>query len=124
MDDNDIMGGLDAAIRNFRDLVRGRKPREPNLDAVAGEVFMRIRGICLIRMRPVTTIGQEGERETSDDVVPESQLVPVETISMCLKKIRKSVDNWHGVGGRRGYLEFVRPYFAADLADDNEVERE
>jgi hypothetical protein len=123
MVDTDVMCGLDAAIRNLRDLERGRIPREPNLDAVTAEIFHRVMGICFMRMRRAAIADGGAGCESADGIIPESALLPAATISRCLKKIRKSVDNWHGVGGRRGYLEFILPYFSSKLADGGEADR-
>lgn len=114
MDDSDAMNAFDVLVRDFRDIERGRKPKLHSLSGAVESVFVRVQGICLIRMLPQSGLGDMEDASFDAGLFPESALVPPETISRCLKKIRKSMDNWHGVGGRRGYLEFIRSYFPTD----------
>lgn len=111
MDDSDAMNAFDVLIKDFRDIERGRKPKANTLTEATGGIFTRVRNICLWRMRPEPALVEPPDAAMVGDPLPESQLLPPEAISRCLKKIRKSMDRWHGVGGRRGYLEFISKYF-------------
>lgn len=114
MDDNDAMNAVDILIKDFRDIERGRKPKTHSLSGAVKSVFIRVRGICLLRMQPQPGLGGTQDAPSGDDLIPESALLPPATIFRCLKKIRKSMDRWHGTGGRRGYLEFIRRFFPTD----------
>lgn len=116
MDDYDAMNAVDALIKDFRDLERGREPKSRNLSDATGLIFERIRSVCSWRMGqgPAPGIGADGG---DDDAEP--PLLSPATLSRCLKKVRKSMDRRHGAGGRRGYLEFIIQYFPPGSRGDS-----
>ncbi|MDR1518886.1 MAG: hypothetical protein LBU23_01915 [Planctomycetota bacterium] len=116
-DDYDVMHALDILIKDFRDFERGREPKKRSLEGAAQAIFRDVMAICLWRMGKGAAPGvADGESAAPEDI-PEPPPLPAATLSRCLKKIRKSVDNWNGVGGRRGYLEFIRRYFPPGSAE-------
>ncbi len=111
MDDSDAMNAFDALIKDFRDIERGRTPKTHSLSGAVESVFLRVRGICLLRIQPQPALDGIQSDRSDVDLIPDSALLPPATISRCLKKIRKSMERWHGVGGRRGYLDFIVRFF-------------
>ncbi len=99
---------IDALVRNYQDEQSGR--------AVAGvpshltstleqELYQQVKAMCDLRLgRDVL----EDENDQEVDLGLETK-TPDEIIA-CLKRIRQSIKRWTKVGGRRGYLDFIRQY--------------
>lgn len=110
-DDYDVMHALDAALKDFRDLERGRAPKTHSFQGAPYAIFQGIMAVCDWRIGKRPNPGAEIQQPGNEKDLPVPQPLPAATLARCLKKIRKSVDNWHGVGGRRGYLEFIAKCF-------------
>lgn len=110
-DDYDVMHALDAAIKDFRDLERGRTPKTHSFQGAPQAILQGVMAVCDWRMGKGPIPGVELQQTGEEKDIPDPQPLPAATLARCLKKIRKSVDNWHGVGGSRGYLEFIANYF-------------
>ncbi len=108
-DDYDVMHALDLIIKDFRDIERGREPKSHSLDGAAQAIFQNVMAVCNWRLGKeslpdwIEAVNTGGMSDTGPASAP--------LLSHCLMKIRKSVDSWHGVGGSRGYLEFIRKFF-------------
>jgi hypothetical protein len=110
-DDYDVMRALDTIIKDFRDIERNREPKPHSFEGATLAIFQRVMAICDWRMGKGPGPEVVKDETVGDASIPEPTPLPESTLSHCLKKIRKSVDRWHGIGGSRGYLEFVANYF-------------
>lgn len=114
MDDNDAMSAMDAVIKDFRDMGRGRTPKPHTFSGATQTVFDRVQEVCLWRVGKGPAPGYADEEESD---APDPEPLTVEALLQCLKKIRKSMDRHHDGGGYRGYLMFVVQYFMPDAGD-------
>lgn len=98
--DYDVSFALEALIEFYKAEAGNRISRKFNLSESSEKVliFMETAGDLLIGK---THLNNE-EGKISD------KLISIEELIDCLKKIKKSVERWTKIGGRQGYLEFVR----------------
>lgn len=97
--DYEVDRALEAAIRRYKDEVRGRTPRDRRLTGLVQEVYDAVVEISEFRL---------GRRVLDEDAppMPEGALSPADLLA-CLQRIHKSVGFWTKQGGRQGYLTYI-----------------
>ena len=68
-------------------------------------VFDAVRRVCEFRLGR----GALEDRERNE-LILERKSLSIQELLPCLRRIRKSVRHWTSVGGRQGYLEYVRGF--------------
>src|SRR5206468_6253377 len=105
--DLDVLDAIAALIRWYTAEGRGRKMKVPTLAARPLLVFEGVRQMVEWRMGRRPPPGPCGGSKSPG---PRPEPFPLDGALRCLKRIRLSVERWNGVGGRQGYLTFVREY--------------
>ncbi len=83
----------------------GRQPRAWNPDTLEDELFAEIKDICDWRLgRNFGLVDDAGDPQSPPEIID------LDTILLCLKKLRKSVQKWTKRLGRQGYLQFMEQY--------------
>lgn len=104
--DYDVDTALKALIRHYRDEQSGREPRPHKLKPPKDKVFDSVQIMCELRL------GREFLQTEGDTPVKiPMEIVDIEIIIQCLKRIRLSIRRWTKEGGRQGYLTFIGQYF-------------
>ncbi len=101
MTDWDALRAIEALIHTYQQ----KREFHPALKPLQQEVYVSVKSLCDWRL---------GETELLDDkgnpmVLPMQPLERSEILA-CLKRIRRSIENWNKRGGRNGYLEFVKQF--------------
>ena len=104
--DYTVMRTLEALIDTYSGEKIGRPPRNFKLSEEEREVMDSVYGMCEWRLGR----GELYISESVPIVVTESELVTLDEIIVCLKRILKSVNYWNKEGGRQGYLDFIIQY--------------
>jgi hypothetical protein len=96
---------LEALIDKYAAEKIGRPPRHFSLSEVEQALLENVRRMCEWRLgRDTLTDSPEKARE----MTPEP--ITIDEITLCLKRVLKSVKRWNKNGGRRGYLDFIIQY--------------
>ena len=104
-DINDYTAGraYEAAFEHYRARLRGREPKPPAVKGTDLEVFNAVREVCerLLVTGPTSSKG-----------MPKGNALPLrlEKLVECLRELTRSVERHTKLGGRCGYLEFVRGF--------------
>ncbi len=93
--DYDVDEALDVLIGDYRREQIGQPPKAHKLTPRAAVVHSAIRDICEWRLG-------KGEGE--------SGVVSIDVMLLCLKRLKKSLERWNGVGGRQGYLRYIEQF--------------
>jgi Lon protease-like protein len=104
--DHEVLDAYAALIRIYTLEERGDGTRAVTLSGRSRRVFEAVRGMCEWRMgrgAPGPDLADSGDGPLTP--------VPLSDILRCLKRLRKSVETWTDVGGRRGYLTYVSGFF-------------
>jgi hypothetical protein len=96
--DMDVKDAIDTLVRHYHAEEEQRRPPAPGLSDLAQRVFVSVRSMCEWRL------GRSTGPATPPSPIPISELVEA------LRKIQKSIRRWSSVGGRQGYLNFVKQY--------------
>jgi hypothetical protein len=105
MTDYDVMRTLETLIDSYKAEKTGRPPRELNLSEVEEVLREGVRIMCQWRLGRETFLGEAPKK---GHMPPE--ILSLDEIVVCLKRILKSVKKWNRSGGRQGYLEFIIRY--------------
>jgi hypothetical protein len=102
--DHDIEEAINAVLPAYEPTKRDTSGRVARLGPMAREVFTHISAVCRVMSDP-----DKLETEAGVPLATEMRMksVNAETMSACLKRIRKSVQFWRRDGGLRGYLNFI-----------------
>lgn len=100
--DYDVMRAIDALINFYRFESRGYTPKNIHLPEHETLVFQRVKNMCEFRL------GREGVGDNIQTISVGEKTV--DEIVTCLRKVRRSVDQWNKRAGRQGYLQFVCQY--------------
>jgi hypothetical protein len=102
--DYDVEKAINALIQTYK---RPNQRQAPKLgpNSLAEEVYEAVKVMCDWRL------GAEMRRSPGDyNPPPDIEPLSVDEIIACLKRIRRSVQNWTKRSVRRGYLEFIDQY--------------
>ncbi|RLT44675.1 MAG: hypothetical protein DWI57_02830 [Chloroflexi bacterium] len=97
--DYEVGRALEAAIRRYKDEIRGREPKERQLVGLVEEVYAAIESMTEYRL------GRQPLAKGAPRIPPGA--LSVEDLLACLQRIHKSVGFWSKRGGRQGYLSYV-----------------
>ena len=100
--DYDVDKVLNALIRAYQAQQQNRVFAKPSLSPLAEQVYKGVMQMCEWRLGRETM--SKKDRRTK---LPAPELISVEVVIACLKRIRKSVEIWNKQGGRRGYLQYI-----------------
>ena len=103
MTDYTAMRVYEALIKLYSAEAFGRDPKPSPLSALETELFESAHAMCEWRLGR-SSIDAEG-----DTSVPSTQ-IDLDTLMLCLKRLRKSAERWNKHGGRQGYLKFMSQY--------------
>lgn len=98
--DFDAKDAIDALVRHYHAEEEQRTPSTSPLSERAERVFRSVQTICEWRLGRSPFPG-----ETAVELG-----MPVSELVKCLRKIQRSIPRWSGLGGRKGYLDFVSQY--------------
>lgn len=99
LSDMEVNRSLEAIIKVYHAEFRGHTLKQPQLQDKKLMVFEGVKLACESRLgREKTHDNQGGEQKTVDEIL------------FCLRKIKKSVENWNKRSGRQGYLKFVTQF--------------
>jgi hypothetical protein len=104
MTDYDVDKVYAILISNYRNGVTDKPLSKPagNLSIL---VYEQIVTICNWRLGRSSILDKKGKPL----FMPE--LLTTETIILCFKRLRKSVETWSKQGGRQGYLSYISHFF-------------
>jgi hypothetical protein len=102
---NDYTAGraYEAAHQTYRSRLRNHEPKPPNLTGIDAEAFGVVRDVC----EKLLATGAEPMKG-----LPEGNTRPVaiEKLVDYLRELQRSVERHTKLGGRQGYLQFVRDH--------------
>ena len=103
--DKSVLAAIDALIALYTtEIRRGRRSR-PAPAGRAGVVYERCLLVCEWQL------GRgDMTRDPVGGIPRRRGEFTLSELSMCLKRLRKSIRLWHKQGGRRGYLSYVREF--------------
>jgi len=96
---------LRALVHAYQAESRNRAVPDAELKPLAQAADLNVKAMCDWRLGRETMQNAQGQR-VGEGVTPKT----LDEIIACLKRIRRSVENWHKRGGRRGYFDFVGEY--------------
>ncbi len=109
--DVNVDNALDGLVRVYSAEERGRPAPKLKLNELEQEVYERVKTMCEWRLGREALQTAEEDGESTDDLAVPTGAKTVEEIIACLKRIRKSIKLWTKEYGRRGYLNYVTPFF-------------
>jgi hypothetical protein len=96
---------VSSLIRTYTAEERGRKAPNLRLKPGEAEAYDSVQAMCEL------CLGRSQlENETGEEMGLLREPIAVSDLVLCLKRIRKSIQQWRKEGGRRGYFEFVRDF--------------
>ena len=104
MTDYDVDKAFAALIQTYRNEAAGKPLIKPggNLSIL---VYEQTAAICNWRLGRSPILDKKGKS------LPMPDPLNSETIILCLKRLRKSVETWTKQGGRQGYLTYISQFF-------------
>ena len=99
--DMDVKDAIDTLVRHYHAEEEQRHPPAPRLGDLAQRVFVSVQRMCEWRL---------GRCPLPTDATMPGSPIPVSELVECLRKIQKPIQRWSRVGGRQGYLNFVKQY--------------
>ncbi len=101
--DYDVDKALNALWMEYRAEGQGKTKPPPPFSANQQLVYDLVKLMCDWRLgREELEAEKDGQ---TFDITPKP--LPLEAITTCLKRIRKSIELWTKEGGRQGYLYFI-----------------
>ena len=107
MTDWEALSAVEALVRVYNAEAKGREITPPSLVPLAEEVYGSVKMMCEWRLGRETPFQDEGA-----PVDLPVELVSLDEIVACLKRVRKSINRWSRDAGRQGYLTFVSQFIA------------
>ncbi|MCZ7557361.1 MAG: hypothetical protein M5R41_13250 [Bacteroidia bacterium] len=94
--DYDVDEAFDVLIHEYRLEQGGRPPKQHKMSPKAALVYNVLRPVCEWRLgRSADTI---------------ALVLSIDTLLLCLKRLKLSLERWNGEGGRQGYLRFINRF--------------
>jgi hypothetical protein len=101
LSDYDVDKAYAALITTYQNEMRGKSPIKPGGN-LASLVYEQIASICDWHLGRASMLDKKGRKQF---FIPEP--LTTETMILCLKRLRKSVETWTKQGGRQGYLNYI-----------------
>ena len=103
MNDYTVGRAYDTAYQTYRARLRGREPKPPALNGLDLDVFKAVRDVC----EKLLTTGADPVKG-----MPKGNRNPLslEQLVEYLRELTRSVERHTHLGGRCGYLDFVRSF--------------
>ena len=105
MVDYDALAGINGLIRTYTAQTRKRKPPELRLKLYQQKAFDSVQGMCEVLLG-----NEKFQDEDGNPINIPIEIITLNELTACLKRIRKSIQLWQKKGGRRGYFEFVNEF--------------
>jgi len=102
--DYDVDKAYTALIQTYRAEASAKPAVKPSGD-LANQVYDQAAAMCNWRL------GRSSMKDKKGKPMPNPEALTVETILLCLKRLRKSVDMWTKQNGRQGYLDYISQFF-------------
>ncbi len=99
--DMDALDAVRALIHHYRAEEQQHQPPGIRLAERAARVFARAKVMCEWRL---------GRGPLGDVAEIPPRPVSLATLIECLRRIEKSIRRWNKESGKRGYLDFIKPY--------------
>ena len=103
--DTGAMYAVETLIKVYTGELRGREIALPELKPEERDAYDAAKAMCDFRLGRTPMEDESGEK---GDAGPD--LLTLEEIGACLKRVLKSINTWYKRGGRRGYYEYVRQF--------------
>ena len=111
--DFDVEKAIEALLRKYKTLARGKEPRDFSLKPLSQQIFDRVDKICIWRTSNSTVeIPTKKKKwwQKRKKAVLDIKVLSYDEIVACLKRIRKSIRLWNKEGGRTGYLDYIQQF--------------
>jgi hypothetical protein len=105
MTDYDVTRVYEALIDAYAGENTGRQPRPWKPTEQEQELFKAVREICEWRLGRNPMLSGD-----SEDPQALQEVIDLQTLLLCLKRLRKSVMKWTTHSGRQGYLMFMSQF--------------
>ncbi len=107
--DYDVIHVFDALADAYSGEKVGRPPRYFRLSERENILLNYTRQTCELRLGRIVI---EPEPDMASDIVPSSDVLQIDEIILCLKKLTMSAKKWNKRNGMRGYLNFISQFVA------------
>jgi hypothetical protein len=103
MTDYDVDKALVDLVQTYRNETVGKAPVKPGGD-LSILVYEQVASMCNWRLGRTPLFNENGKPG------PLAEPLSSETIVLCLKKVRKSLEMWTKEAGRQGYLNYISQF--------------
>jgi hypothetical protein len=103
LSDYEVDKALVALIQTYRHETSGKTEVKPVGD-LAMLIYEQVAAICNWRLGRTTMTDKQGNALSMPGPLS------TDTVILCLKRLRKSVDTWTKQGGRQGYLNYIAQF--------------
>ena len=104
MTDYDVDKTLAALIQTYRNEAAAKSLIIKPAGDLSILVYEQVAAICNWRLGRSSMLDKKGKS------LPMPEILTTETIILCFKRIRKSVETWTKQGGRQGYLTYISQF--------------
>jgi len=101
--DYDVEKAYQALFQTFRNEPIGKDAVKPKGD-LASIVYQRVMSICEWRL------GRSPMQQKDGIDIPSPQLITVEILARCIRRLQKSLARRANEGGLQGYLKFISQF--------------
>ena len=103
--DTGAIYAIETLIKVYTGELRGREIALPELKPEELDAYTVAKAMCDFRLGRTPVEDESGEK-----VDASLDLLTLEEVVACLKRVLKSINTWYKRGGRRGYYEYVRQF--------------
>jgi hypothetical protein len=103
--DTGAMYAVESLLKVYTGELRGREVALPQFKPEERDAYDAAKAMCDLRLGRASMEDAKGKK-----VEVGGELLTLEEITSCLKRVLKSINTWYKRGGRRGYYEFVRQF--------------
>jgi hypothetical protein len=103
--DYQVDAAIEALGRTYIGEARGKNAVLPK-NPLALEVYQAVKSTCDWRM------GRENMVDETGQPLPSDEMISVDEVLACLKRIRKSISMWNKEAGSKGYLSYISQFLS------------
>lgn len=103
MTDYAVLRTYEALVQLYSAEAAGRPPKPVAAEGLEAELLRDVKQMCEWRLGRIAL-------SPGEDEVPKCEPLDVPTLTLCLKRLAKSVNKWTKHRGRQGYLDFMTQY--------------